>query len=141
LIQSESIQLSCNQLQNKSTELFKYSFDKCTGILYKFYYGEILLDEIFTTWDIALANNLIPKNVKGFILDYRNATFKLKRLEYQCIAKYYKMHLDVFGNKRIAVITATPSDTVIPILVKTLDEGYSSKPFSTVEAAIDWVLR
>jgi hypothetical protein len=120
---------------------FKYQFNSSLGILFKLYFGRINIDDITSSWEHAFKNNLIPKETKGFILDYRNATFDLEISEHNAIADFYKKHIDIFGGFKIAIITIEPKDLVIPILVEFKDAGYSSKPFSTVEAAIRWVLR
>ncbi len=119
---------------------FKYQFDSLTGILFKYYYGFINIEDIVSSWEYAFANNLISKETKGLILDYRNSTFNIKIEEHTKIADFYKKHLDIFGNFKIAILTEEPRDIVIPMLVKTKDEGYSSRPFSTLESAIAWVL-
>jgi hypothetical protein len=119
---------------------FKYRFDRSLGILYKYYYGLITLEDIESSWEFAFDNGCIPKDVKGFILDYRKSNFNIKIEEHIAIANFYKRHLEVFGNLRIAIITEEPKDIVIPILVKSKDDGYCSKPFSTLESAIEWVL-
>ena len=118
----------------------KYRFDDTTGIFYKYYFGTITLDDIFTSWTDAISNNIIPKNTKGFILDYTKANFDLEFDELDKIAEYYRQHLDIFGNKKIAVLTQSVRDIVYPILVEKKDSGYSSRPFYTLEAAIEWVL-
>ncbi len=120
---------------------FRYDFDADSGILYKYYFGLITIRDIVSSWKYAFENNLIPINKKGFILDYRNASFDIAIDEHPKIAEFYKSHLDVFGNFKIAVITNEPKDVVIPILVETMDDGYISSPFSTLEGAIEWVLR
>jgi hypothetical protein len=118
---------------------FEYSFDKKTGILYKIYYGDITLLDITSSWDRAIKENIIPKETIGFILDYRNASFNIPIKETSGIAGYYKQHLEIFGNKKIAILTDTPDRIRIPTLVELLDEGYISRPFSTMNAAIAWV--
>lgn len=120
---------------------FKYQFDSSSGILYKFYFGEITMADIESSWEYAFENNLIPKETKGFILDYRSATFKIEIDDHVLIADFYKNHIDVFGNQKIGVITEDPRDVIIPILVESKDDGYHSRPFSTLEAAINWVLK
>ncbi len=119
---------------------FKYNYDPVTGILFKYYYGQISIQDIERSWTDAFEKGLIPSNVAGFVLDYRGATFAFSRFEYTSIPEFYKQHLDVFGNKKIAIVTESPKDIVIPLLVEQKDEGYASKPFSTLEAAIGWVL-
>jgi hypothetical protein len=120
---------------------FKFQFDTSTGILFKYYYGPITIDDIYSSWDDAISNNVIPKGTRSFVLDYTAASFDIKIKDHTKIAKYYRNHLEVFRNCKIAIITQTPKDVVIPALVETIDEGYHSKPFYTLEAAIDWVLK
>lgn len=119
---------------------FKYSFDESTGILYKYYFGSIDIEDIYSSWDYAIENNLIPKNVKGFLLDYTQASLDVNIKEYNRIPEYYKNHLEIFGNHKIAVLTQSPKDVVIPTLVESKDEGYSSRPFYTLVAALRWIL-
>lgn len=119
---------------------FEYKFNNSTGILFKTYYGLITIEDIESSWKYAFENGLIPKEKKGFILDYRNSNFNIKIDEHISIVNFYKKHLKIFGNYKIAILTLEPSDIVIPILVKSKDEGYSSRPFSTPEAAIAWIL-
>ncbi len=119
---------------------FKYQFDSSTGILFKYYFGLITIEDIESSWEYAFANNLIPKETKGFILDYRDSNFNLQIDEYKAIAEFYKKHLDIFRNFKIAILTDDPIDIVIPMLVQTEEEGYYSRPFSTLESAINWVL-
>jgi len=121
-------------------EKFKYHFDSSLRIMFKTYYGQITIEDIESSWEYAFKNDLIPKENKGFILDYRNSNFNIKTDRYSAIADFYKKHLDIFGNFRIAILTENPNDIVIPMLVESQDDGYSSRPFSTVEAAISWVL-
>lgn len=119
---------------------YKYIFDKDSLILFKYYYGPITLEDIYSSWDYAIENDLIPKETKGFILDYREANFTLKPNEFPEIANYYKNHLAVFKGLKIAILSQNPRDVVIPTLVQTKDEGYESRPFYTLDAALDWIL-
>jgi hypothetical protein len=119
---------------------FKYHFDSSSGILFKYYYGLISIEDIESSWEFAFENGIINKDIRGFILDYRNSNFNIKIEKYVEIANFYKKHLEIFGNFKIAILTEEPRDIVIPMLVKTEDEGYSSRPFSTLESAIEWVL-
>lgn len=119
---------------------FSFRFDPDTGIFYKTHFGKTKLDDIVSSWHHAFSENLIPKEVNGFILDYRQASFDLPDQSYLGIPSFYREHLDVFGGLRIAIITTNPEDVVFPYLIAERDEGYESRPFSTEEAAIFWVL-
>ncbi len=120
---------------------FKYQFDNITGIFYKTYIVEINIDDIKSSWKYAFEKKIIPSGTKGFILNYKKAKLKMNINEHLLIANFYKNNLAVFGGSKIAVITKRPKDIVIPFLVETKDDGYHSKPFSTISSAIEWVLK
>lgn len=119
---------------------FRYELDAGTGVLFKYYYGDITIEDIESSWEYAFDSGLITEKVKGFVLDYREATFDMNPSEYILIANFYRSNLKVFRGCRIGIITHNPRDIVIPVLVETKDDGYSSRPFTTPEAAIAWVL-
>jgi hypothetical protein len=118
---------------------FSFSFDKKTKILYKTYFDGITVQDITSSWLYAFEKKLIPKDTKGFILDYRSSTMNFNPEKHAEIAEFYRKNLHVFRNLKIAVLTENPKDVVISILVKEMDHGYESKPFSTLEAAIHWI--
>lgn len=119
---------------------FTYHFDSSLCILFKTYYGLVTIEDINASWEYAFENDLIPKEKIGFVLDYRNAHFNIDAKRHSEIADFYKKHIDIFGGYNIAIVTQEPKDIVIPVLVEMHDNGYTSRPFSTLEAAIAWVL-
>jgi len=119
---------------------YKYKLNSELNILYKYYYGSISIEDIFSSWQYAFDNNMISKDIKGFILDFRESTFDFKVDKFQDISNFYKEHIDVFGGTKIGLISVNPRDVVIPILFTTKDKGYKSSAFSTDQAAIDWIL-
>ncbi|MBI9035479.1 MAG: hypothetical protein JEZ03_13515, partial [Bacteroidales bacterium] len=82
-----------------------YEYNSDIRILFKYHYGVITLEDIRSTWEYAISNKLIPKEVNGFILDYSKASFGIKIEDYVEIPNFYKEHLDVFANTRIAIVT------------------------------------
>ena len=122
------------------TKKYSYIFDNTSGILYKNYFGDITIEDIIDSWEEAFRQHQIPKNIKRFILDYREASIRVKSTKHTDISDFYKQHPEFFKDARIAVVTDDPKDTVVTILVHEKDEGYSSLPFSTIEAAREWVL-
>jgi hypothetical protein len=124
----------------KSELNFKFIFDESNGILFKYYYGSIKIDDISSSWEYAIKNGLIPKELNGFILDYREASLDIIIRDYMKIPAFYKKHVETFKNYKIALVVEKPKDIVVTILVKEKDDGYFSQPFSTIEAAIQWVL-
>jgi len=122
------------------SDFYKYDLNSELNILYKDYYGPISIENIFSSWEHAFTNNIIPSDIKGFILDFRKSTFDFRAEKFIEIANFYKSHIDFFKGKKVALISTNPNDLVVPLLFNTKDKGYSSKSFSTKEAALNWIL-
>lgn len=140
MIESKNNSLNTNFNPLLVKEKFKYSFDNSTGILYKEYFGIISLKEIYSSWDYAINNNIIPAETIGFILEYQKATFDFEIKLYSKIADYYRDHIEIFQGRKIAIISENPKDVAVMMLIKTKDKEYTSKPFSTLKAAKEWIL-
>lgn len=121
-------------------EKFTYRFSQSLSVFFKYYHGDISLEDINSSWDYIIDNQLVPPETKGFVLDYRDAIMNIPPNQHGRIADYYKYHLDVFRGFKIAILTNDPKNVVISVLVESKDEGYESRPFSTLEAAVSWVL-
>ncbi len=122
------------------SDICKYEFHPELNILFKNYYGPISIEDIFSSWEYAINNDIIMSDIKGFILDFRKATFDFKIERFIEIVDFYRSNLDTFQGKKIALISTNPSDLVVPILFNAKDKGYVSKSFSTQEASIEWLL-
>jgi len=84
--------------------------------------------------------NILRGEIRGFVLDFQEAELNIDKEEVSKIAQFYHSHLDYFKGTKIATISVTPEQVVVSTLVAKKDNGYTSRPFSTIEAAIDWVL-
>ena len=60
--------------------------------------------------------------------------------DYIKISNYYKEKIDIFRGLKIALISIIPKGVVMTELFKAKAEGYVSKPFSTEQSAIEWIL-
>ncbi|SFS95663.1 hypothetical protein SAMN04487906_2330 [Zhouia amylolytica] len=121
-------------------EKYKYYYDPNTRILYRAHYGNISIEDIFESWNLAIKNNLIPKDVNGFILDYRDANLNVNLADHKKIIAYFDTREDQFGGKKFAVLVDTPKNTVVPFVIEHTPKHYILKTFNTEEAAIDWML-
>jgi hypothetical protein len=120
---------------------YKYEFDSKTGILFKYHTGEVSYKDISDSWDFAKKNNLIPKGIRGIVVDFRDANAKITISDHEKIAHFFNQNLEIFGGLKIAVILPVdPKNIVVPIMVSEKDDGYKSKPFLTYEAAVAWIL-
>lgn len=121
---------------------YKYEYNTEEKILYKTYFGKIKLIDITSSWDIAMKQNIIPKETVGIINDYSKAEFDFDSIdEHKKIPEYYHKNLQAFGGLRFAIVTNSPRDVVVPILIQRYDKNYESCPFATIEAAKQWIMK
>jgi hypothetical protein len=117
-----------------------FNFDATQKIFYKQYTGEVTYNDFESSWLHAIHNKFFPPDTKGFLLDYREATFAFSLNETYRISDFFQEHFLIFSNKKIAFIASTPEQIIIPILLREYDFNYQSRPFSTIEAAESWIL-
>lgn len=122
-----------------TAEKWTYWFDAASGIMHKSYFGEIFFDDFADSWRKAFEDETVPKGMRKFLIDYSDARFNIKTVEYVRIAEFYRQNIDFFKLARIAIVVVNHRDIVIPQLVETLDSGYVSKTFSSREAALNWL--
>ena len=117
-----------------------FKFDNTEKVLFKYYTGEINLQDIKLSWDEMFDSKSVPEDNKGYVLDFRDAKLHIHYKEYTKIIAYVKRNLEKFGHKKMAIITKDASDIVIPLLVRENFKGFNTKPFGSPGAAITWVL-
>lgn len=97
------------------------------------------LENIYSSWDELIEQNIIPNETKGFIVDYREAHFQFDVTKYHFISDYYKKNIEIFGKRKIAILSETPKDVALLILVQLKDNGYKTNPFTTLPSALNWI--
>ncbi|MDA3928020.1 MAG: hypothetical protein PF541_03620 [Prolixibacteraceae bacterium] len=117
-----------------------YGVDKRGRIISMEYIGILSIKDIEKYWKKAIQNNLVHSEIKGFILDCRNAVIEIEEYEAKKLSDFFKKNISLFQFKRFAYLTETPNQIVFPILMQEEDYLYKSRPFSTLEAAVNWLL-
>jgi len=117
-----------------------YGLDKQGRILSINYTGIITFKDLEENWISVINQNLIHENIRGFILDCRNAIMEIELAEISKLSGFFKRNITVFEKKRFAYVTQSPEQIILPLLLQEDDYNYESRPFSTTRAAIEWVL-
>lgn len=122
-------------MQEKSS----WYYDSDLMIFHKVHFGEISLEEIFSSWTKIIEGQELPANSKKFLIDFSKASISFPASKAVEIANFYKKHDDVFGDAKIAMLMVEPNQVVLPIMVKLQGVGFDIKPFSTMQGAISWL--
>jgi hypothetical protein len=122
------------------TSKFKFENDDVNGIFYKHFYGTITVEDVIKSWDEAMRDNIIPNGTKRFIINFLNGHAAYKAENTKLLENFYQNHAELFKGVRIAIVTIIPEDIIVPMLMKRESGLYCLAPFSTIEAAVDWVM-
>ncbi|MFA9391052.1 MAG: hypothetical protein ACERKD_14680 [Prolixibacteraceae bacterium] len=117
-----------------------WGLDKQGRIISMHYSGVITIKDLKGSWLEVLDQEIIASNIRGFILDCRNTVMEIDVEQISLLSDFFKNNLASFKMKRFAYITRSPNQIILPLLLQEDNYFYESKPFSTFEAAIDWVL-
>lgn len=104
------------------------------------YTGVITIQDLENYWIEVIDKDIIDSKIRGFILDCRNTVMNIDVEKISMLSSLFKTHLDIFQEKRFAYVTESPSQIILPLLLQEDDHFYESRPFSTTEAAMAWVL-
>ena len=104
------------------------------------YTGVVTIKDLENNWLEIIRQNIINANIKGFLLDYRNSIMNIDVEEIPILCDLFKKHVAIFEKKKFAYVTASPNQIILPLLLQEEEYYYESRPFSTTEAAISWVL-
>lgn len=119
-------------------EYTKYQYHSKYVLLRRFY-GSIDIKDITDSWDYLLKENILNESHKGVINDIRDAEMNMNIQSFEKLLNYLKKH-DIFHRIKLAVVCDTPGKVIFPILGNTMHPDLKIKPFSTIEAAADWIL-
>jgi len=108
-------------------------------ILVRKYIGVVSTEEIIASWDDIFSNELINERCKGVIDDLTKCKLNMNMQSFQQLLKYLKQNR-ILKNIKHAVVSDTPEVIVFPTIAQKMDNDISICPFTTVDAAVDWIL-
>lgn len=108
-------------------------------ILVREFHEEVIVSDIINSWKELINMNLITKELKGVInnLNYCNLNLNLESFEelVQFLTNSEQLH-----HLKLAVICNSPNKIIFPILGDEKVEKIKIKPFTTIDAAANWIM-
>ena len=90
------------------------------------------------SWNKLLASYTNLKDYKGILTSFLDAEIKHEDQNLNVLIEFLKNYLDQLKDLKIAVVMDTPMVTTTIILGQRV-KSLQIKPFSTVEAAMQWI--
>lgn len=110
------------------------------SILIRNFFGKVDVNNIIDSWEYLHKNKLIDKNIKGIINNLTGCELIMDMESFKILIAYLKKE-DSIKKIKLAVISDIPETIVFPFLGENQESELKIKPFSTMEAAVDWILK
>lgn len=108
------------------------------AVLVRTFEGEVSSDDIINSWKQLHKQNLFTTDVKGVLNNLDNCELTMSMSGFKDIMNYMKSQ-DHLLNLKIAVVTNSPKNIIFPALGEINEKPLNIKPFSTFDAAIEWI--
>ena len=102
--------------------------------------GEANFSEIYCSWKDLIENNDFNPSVIGMINDFRGVKLDVKISDIGKIKLLLEDNPQIFKSLKIAVVVNSYKNIVFPMLIEKVSKKANVRPFSTFEAAHDWIL-
>jgi len=109
------------------------------SILIRDFYGKIGVDDIIDSWKFIVENRLLTDSIKGVINNLTSCELNMELPDFEKLISFLKKQEYLMG-VRLAVICTDPRMIIFPVLGEKIISEIKIKPFSTVDAGIEWIL-
>jgi hypothetical protein len=109
------------------------------SILIRDFVGKVDVKEIIASWEYLIENKLIKYSIKGVINNLTRCDLLIDMESFKTLIDFLKKQ-DYLKGIKLAVICTNPVAIVFPTLGEYREPGLKIKPFTTMDAAVSWVL-
>ncbi len=114
------------------------TIDDQDGVIIRRFTGELKFEDILESWKKLLATYSNLEDFKGILTNFLDAEIKHEDKNLNVLVEFLKGYLDQLKDLKIAIVMDTPMVTNT-IIVGQRVKSLQIKPFSTVEAALQWI--
>ena len=101
--------------------------------------GAVSVEEIIDSWEYVVANNLILDTTIGIINNLSECDLQMDMDGFNTLMEYLREQ-EYLKNIKLAVLCDNPRTIIFPKLAESREQDIRVKPFSTMEAAVNWLL-
>ena len=108
-------------------------------IIIRNFSGSVNSKEIIDSWKSIIENNVNNKNLIGIINDLTNCELQINLDSFKNILDFMNKQ-DFLKKLKIAVISESPNQIIFPFIAQKNEKDLNIKPFSTMDAATNWII-
>ena len=109
------------------------------AILIRNFKNSVDVSEIIKSWENLKENDLLTDKVKGVINNLIDCDLNMNMDSFKILMGYLKQN-ECFYRIKLAVICNKPKIVVYPTLGEEKEGDLKIKPFSTIDAAVEWII-
>jgi hypothetical protein len=109
------------------------------SILIRDFADKVSVYEVIDSWEYLIENNMIGSSIKGVINNISGCKLEMDMDSFQILMDYLKRK-DSLRRIKLAVICDNPKMIVFPLLGEFKEKELKIRPFSTLEAAAEWIM-
>jgi radical SAM superfamily enzyme len=109
------------------------------SILIRRFIGKVSIEDIINSWEYLNKNKLINDKIKGVINNLSCCELIFDMENFNDLLNYLNKH-DYIKKIKLAVISDSPKTIIFPFIGEEQERELKIKPFSTTEAAVNWIL-
>jgi len=102
--------------------------------------GKLTFYDLYNSWLEMVNTGVLNSSLLGIINDFRELELTANINDVNRILELIEENIDTFQNIKIAVVVDSYKNIVFPMMVEKISKIARIKPFSTFEAAEDWML-
>jgi len=108
------------------------------GVIVRRFSGEVRFEDMMESWNKLLASYTNLRDYKGILTNFLDAEIIHEDNNMNVMVEFLKDYIDQLKNLKIAIVMNSPMVTNT-IIVGQRVKSLQIKPFSTVEAAMQWI--
>lgn len=118
---------------------FRNHPDYPESILIRDLIGDVGVTEIIDSWENLIAGNFLKPGIRGVMNDLTECNLQLSSTSFTTLTDYLKSKA-VFRGLKLAVICDCLKNIVFPTMGENFVSELKIRPFSTLQAAVNWIL-
>jgi hypothetical protein len=108
------------------------------GVIFRRFFGEVCFDDMIESWKMLVSSYPNLRGYKGILTSFLDADITHEDHNMNVLIEFLKGYLDQLKDLKIAIVMDTPMVTNTIIMGQRV-KSLQIKPFSTVEAAMEWI--
>lgn len=120
---------------------YSIQVDQKDKIVYREFYGDLIIEEIGESWKEVLNNPDFGKKGFNLLSDYTKSTLQISASSLDSVLNFYNSHKDIFTGKKHAVIVSKPRQTAFSILFQQQHNHdiMAFNVFDDISSAKEWL--